>query len=107
MKAIIAGPDRGLRTAFEEQGVEVTALDGVITREELTAAGVADADLIVVTDVGEASAVPVARRDNPDIRVVIYDGETMPDFVRGQVDLAVDPDLLDPSVVAEELSGEG
>lgn len=104
MYAIIAGPDRGLRTQLEAQNVTVTAIDGVITRDDLVDARVAAADLIVFTDVREASAVPVARTDNPDVRVVIYDDRPMPEFVRGQVDLAVDPNLLDPKTVAEELA---
>jgi len=107
MKAIVTGPDRNLRDALEAQGVEVTTLEGVVTREDLLEAGVTEADLIVITDVGEASAVPVARKDNPDIRVVIYDEETMPEFLRSQADLAVDPDLLDPETVAEELARNG
>jgi hypothetical protein len=107
MNAIVTGPDRNLRDALEAQGVEVTTLEGVVTREDLLEAGVTEADLIVITDVGEASAVPVARKDNPDIRVVIYDEETMPEFLRSQADLAVDPDLLDPETVAEELARNG
>jgi len=107
MRAIIAGPDRGLREPLREQGVDVTAIDGVITRERLAEAGVADADLLVITDVGEASAVPVARKDNPDVEVVIYDERTMPEFVRGQVDLAIDPEVLDPQTIAEELARKG
>jgi len=107
MNAIVTGPDRNLRDALEAQGVEVTTLEGVVTREDLLEAGVTEADLIVITDVGEASAVPVARKDNPNIRVVIYDEETMPEFLRSQADLAVDPDLLDPETVAEELARNG
>lgn len=107
MKAIVTGPDRNLREALEREGVEVASLEGVVTREELLEAGVTEADLIVITDVGEASAVPVARKDNSDIRVVIYDEETMPEFLRSQADLAVDPELLGPETVAEELARNG
>jgi voltage-gated potassium channel Kch len=103
MNIIVIGPSRGLVEAFEAEGATVSVLEGIATREELETAGVETADAVVVTDVEEASAVPVARKLNPDVRVVVYDHETMPEFVRPTVDLAVDPDLLDPGVVAEEI----
>ena len=108
MRAIIVGPDDdGFIAALEEHGVETTRVVGHGTGDSLDEAGVADADLLVLTDVGEATAVPIAKELNPDVRVVIYASETMPEFVRGQVDLSVAPDVLGPDVVAEELAGTG
>lgn len=107
MKAILVGIDRDLESALAVQGVETVELDGPATRAELEAAGVAEADILVVTDVGESTAIPIAREANPDIRIVVYSPESMPEFVRGQVDLAVAPGVLDPDVVAEELVGAG
>jgi len=107
MKAILVGPDRNLADALESAGVSVSRVDGPATGGALEDAGLADADLLVVTDVGEATAIPIAREGNPGIRVVIYASDTMPEFVRGQVDLAVDPDLLGPEVVASEIAGDG
>jgi DNA-binding transcriptional LysR family regulator len=104
MYAILVGPDRSLDAALRDQGVETVRLDGHATGESLADAGVADADLLVITDVAEATAIPVARDVNPDLRVVIYSPETMPEFARGQVDLAVAPGVLDPDVIAEELA---
>lgn len=103
MKAIVVGPSRGMVEAFENQGADVTVVEDVAIRDVLEEAGIVEADALILTDVREASAIPVARKLNDDIRVVIYDHQTMPDFVRAQVDLAVDPDLLDPETVAEEL----
>jgi Trk K+ transport system NAD-binding subunit len=103
MNIIVIGPSRGLVEAFEAEGATVSVVGGIATRDELESVGVADADAVVFTDVEEASAVPVARKLNPDVRIVVYDHETMPEFVRPSVDLAVDPDLLDPSIVAEEI----
>jgi len=105
MYALLLGPDRDLGRALDAHAVTVTRLDGRVTAEALAEADVADADLLVVTDVAEASAIPVALEANPDLRVVVYSPETMPEFVRGQVDLAVAPGVLDPDVVAEELVG--
>lgn len=104
MKAIIAGPDQGLSAAFAEHGVETVRINGHVTGGSLDDAGVATADLLVLTDVAEATAVPVAKDVNPEIRVVIYSAETMPEFVRGQVDFAVSPELLSPAVIAGELA---
>lgn len=107
MNAIIVGPDNGLEATFDTHGIETTRID-LGSADALRAAGIADAVLLVVTDVGEATAIPIAKDENPDVRVVIYSAETMPEFVRGQVDLSVAPDLLDPDVVAEELAnGQG
>lgn len=104
MFAILVGPDRSLEAALRDQGVETVRLAEHATGESLADAGVADADLLVITDVAEATAIPVAKDVNSGIRVVIYAPETMPEFARAQVDLAVAPGVLDPDVIAEELA---
>lgn len=104
MKAIIVGPDRGLTAELQALGVETTELE-LGTGESLREAGVASADLFVLTDVAEATAVPVARDLNPELRVVVYAPDSIPEFLRGQVDIALAPGVLSPSVVAEELVG--
>lgn len=103
MRAIVVGADAGIADALEAEGADVTRLDGVASGERLEEAGVADADLLVVTDVGEATAIPVARELNPDLRTVAYTGDGVPEFVKGVLDLTVDPALLDATAVAEEL----
>jgi hypothetical protein len=72
--------------------------------EALGAADIENADLLVLTDAGEATAVPVALEANPRLRVVVFAPDSLPAFVRGQVDLAVSPDVLDATIVAEELA---
>ena len=105
MHALIVGPDRGIETALADQGVGTRRVDGLATGESLDGAGLADADLLVITDADEATAVPVAKDRNPDVRIVFYTPHSVPEFVRGQLDLAVDPALLGTDVVAEELVG--
>lgn len=105
MHVILVGPDRGLATALVERGVDVTRVDGVASGTALEDAGVASTDLLVLTDVGEATAVPVAREANPALRVVVYAPDALPAFVTRQVDLAVSPAVLAADVVAEELTG--
>lgn len=107
MNAILVGPDRGLGDALESAGVSLAHIDGPGTGTALEAAGVDDTDLLVLTDIEEATTVPIAKEENPGITAVIYAPDTMPEFVRGQVDLAVDPDLLAPDVVATELAADG
>jgi len=51
-----------------------------------------------------ARSNPIAKEAAPGVRAVIYAPDTMPEFVRGQVDLAVDPAVLSPDVVADELA---
>ena len=103
-RVVVVGPDRGLGAAFEAQGATVERVEGVATLDRLEAAGIAEADVLVLTDAGEASTVPGAMTVNAGLRVVVYDDSTMPEFVRATVDLAVDPNLMDPDVVAEELA---
>jgi hypothetical protein len=105
MQAVIVGPDRGIAAALADQGVETIRVQGIATGDSLDDAGLADADLLVITDAEEATAVPVAKDRNPDVRIVFYTPDAVPEFVKGQLDLAVDPDLLSPDVVAEELVG--
>lgn len=104
MKAILVGPDRGLESAFAAEGVRTVRIEGPATGAALVDAGVEEADLLVVTDVAEATAVPVAKDLNPGLRAVIYAADTMPEFVRGQVDFAVAPAVFSPEVLAEELA---
>lgn len=104
MHVVFVGPDRGLASALETRGVEVVRVNGLANGQTLRTAGIEDADLLVLTDAGEATAVPVAREVNPGLRVVVFTRDALPEFVLGQVDLAVSPDVLDASVVAEELA---
>ncbi len=104
MNAIFSGPDDdGLASALEAAGVDLTRVDGVATRPALEEAGVHDADLFVLTDVGQATAVPIATDLNGGLRVVVYATDSLPEFVRGMDVLKVDPRLLDAETVAAEL----
>lgn len=105
MKAIVTDPDdHGLGDALDARGVAVVQLEGVATRESLDAAGLADADLLVLTDMRDATVIAVAKEANPDVRVVTYATDTLPEFARAITDLAVDPALLSADVVADELA---
>lgn len=104
MRAIIAGPDNGLAAALRERDTDVTTIEGLADRPALEEAGVVDADLFVLNDVSQATAIPVARDLNEDLRIVVYARDSVPEFVRGRRLLVVDPDLLEPDAVAEELT---
>lgn len=107
MEAIIAGPDPdGLGEQLREQDVDVSSIDGLATRPKLEEAGVHRAALLVLTDVEQATAIPIAKDINEDIRAVIYDRQSLPEFASAQTDLAVDPELLGAETVAEELAAE-
>lgn len=103
LRAIIAGPDRGIESELDRHGVETVRLNGLATGESLDEAEIATAGFLFITDVDEATAVPVAKDRNPDIRIVFYTPESVPEFVKGQLDLAIDPALLGADVVVEEL----
>ncbi len=107
MNALVAGPDdSGIATALEDEGVSVTRLEGVLTRPILEEAGIVDIDLYVLTDVSQATTIPIVYDLNDEARLVAYAEDTIPEFVRGQIDLAIDPRVVDVSVVAEELSSD-
>lgn len=107
MHVVFVGPDRELGSALEALDVVVSRVNGPADAAALDDAGIDRAELLVVTDTAEATVVPVAREANPALRVVVFSPDTLPEFVRGQVDLAVSPAVLDAAVVAEELAGAG
>jgi hypothetical protein len=106
MRAIVVGPDAdGLGAALADAGVDVRRAEGTGNREALIDAGVEGADLLVVTDVGLSTSIPVARELEPDLRVVVYSTESVPEFARTVADLILDPQLMTPETVTEELVG--
>ena len=105
--AIVAGPDpKGLGDALEAEGVGVVRIADTVSAATLEEAGIKAADLLVLTDVAEATGISVAKEQQPDIQAVVYSRESLPEFAKGQADLAIDPALLAADVVAEELAAE-
>jgi len=102
VRALVLGPDRGLEAALAEQGVEATRIEGPTTETDLKAAGIAEAALLFVTDPGEAAAISVAKGLAPPVRIVWYAPAAVPGFVTRQLDLGVDPDLIEPESLVEE-----
>jgi len=103
MKVIVAGTDdHDVASAVSAEGHAVERVD-VANRPALENAGVHGADVLVLTEVRQATSIPVAKDLNPDLQVVVYADGSLPDFARGQADLVVDPDLLGAETVAEEL----
>jgi Trk K+ transport system NAD-binding subunit len=103
--AVVIGSDPdGLGEALEAQGVTVSRATGTADRESLVDAGIEDTDALVVTDVGLATSIPVARELNEGFRVVVYSRDSIPEFARASAGLVVDPDLLDVETVAKELT---
>lgn len=101
---IIAGDDPdNLGSALEDQGATVSYAEGTANRSALEEAGIIEADTLVLTDAGLATSVPVALDRNPDLRIVIYARDSVPEFIKGQAGHILDPALLDPDTVAEEL----
>ena len=105
-KTVLAGPDPdGLGDALEAEGMDVVRIDGIADGAALKESGIGSADIYVLTDVGQATSIPVAVDLVGEIRVVVYSRESLPEFAKGQADLLLDPALFDPETVAEELTG--
>jgi hypothetical protein len=103
IRAIVAGTDTyNIGDAIADAGHDLTRVD-IGTRETLDEADAEHADVYVLTELGQATSIPVAKERNPDLHVVVYADGSLPDFVRRQTDLALDPDLFDPADVAAEL----
>ncbi|WP_241881368.1 MULTISPECIES: CTP synthetase [unclassified Halorubrum] len=102
--AVVAGPDEhGLGEELAALGVEIRRIDGLVTADALTDAGIADAAYFVLTDVEEATGIPIAKELHPGVLAVTYAERSLPEFVAGVADLAIDPALMDAATVAEEL----
>lgn len=105
LQVVTVGSDpEGLVSALQKQGATVTAVEGTATRADVEAAGIMDADLFVLTDIDQATMIPIVKDLRPELRVVVYTRASLPDFVSAQTDLAIDPALLGPHPVAEELT---
>ncbi|MFW5964844.1 MAG: DUF7126 family protein [Natronomonas sp.] len=103
-KVVIAGGDPDeLGAALAERGADVSYADGTANRPALEEAGIVDADTLVVTDAGLATSIAVAKDLNPDLRIVVYTRDSVPEFAKGQAGHIVDPELLDAATVAEEI----
>lgn len=103
MNVIVAGlDDDGLGSAIEAEGHETRLVD-VANRPALEEAGIHETDVFVLTEMDQATSIAIAKDLNPDLKVVVYNRDSLPDFARRQADLVVDPDLIDAATVAEEL----
>ena len=106
--AVVAGPDEhGVGEELTALDATVSRIEGVVSADALKHAGIADADYLVLTDADEATGIPVAKELNPSVTVVTYADRSLPEFVAGVADLAVDPALVSPTLLAEELADGG
>lgn len=103
---VVGGDEQGIGEALEAVGVSV-ATAAVGNRPGLEEAGINEADLFVLTDLEQATSITVAHDLNEDVRIVVYTGGSLPEFATRTTDLMVDPDLLSPAAVAEELANHG
>ena len=101
-RALIVGPDRGLDAVLQANDVETTRVPTPVTEADLDEAGLADAALLFVTDSAEATAIPVAKRRQPAVRIIWYAPDSVPEFVTRQLDIGVDPSLIEPDILVEE-----
>ena len=104
---VIAGADEhDLAAALEAAGLSVTPAAGTANRPALEEAGIVDADVLVLTETGLATSIPIAKDLNEGLQVVVYDDNSLPEFAKGQADLLLDPSLFSPEAVAEELAAD-
>lgn len=102
--AMVAGPDEhGVGEELSALDMTVSRIDDVVSTATLEAAGIDEAAYLVLTDVEEATGIPVAKELNPAVTVVTYADVSLPAFVAAVADVAVDPALIGPTVVAEEI----
>ena len=101
---IVTTPDDAdIAAALEEADASVTVIDHPITGPKLEDAGIDDTSLFILTDPAEATAIPLTRELNADIRIVVYGATGLPEFATHQADLVLSSDAIDQAVVVEEL----
>ncbi|MFW6449173.1 MAG: DUF7126 family protein [Halobacteriota archaeon] len=101
---LLVGTDPGgLVADLEAAGLRVAHLDGTPIGPDLDEVGIAEAAVLLLTDAGQASIVPVARERNPTIAIVLYADQGFPDFASAQADLAVDRALIDVDELVDAL----
>lgn len=104
MNVIVAGADsHEIAAAIQAENHDVTTID-VGSSDALEDAGIEGADTYVLTEMEQATSIAVAKDRNPDVRILIYADGSLPEFATRQADLVIDPALLDPDAVAEELA---
>ena len=102
--AVVVGTDEyDIAAAIDEEGFDVSSVD-VGNRPGLEEAGIAEAEIYVLTEVEQATSIVVAKDCNPELKVVVYSDGSLPDFARGLADFVLDPDLFETAAVAEELT---
>jgi len=103
MSVIVTGTDEyDIAAAIDGAGHDVTTVD-VGNLPALKSAGIDTADVYVLTELEQATSIPLATERNPGLTVLVYADGSLPDFARGQADLVLDPALFDPDDVAAEL----
>jgi hypothetical protein len=102
---VVAGTDdHDVAAAVQAAGDTVSGVD-VANRPALEDAGIVDAETFLLTEVAQATSIAVAKDLNTELKIVVYAEGSLPDFVRGQADLILDPDLFEPTEVAEVVPG--
>ncbi|AWB27391.1 DUF7126 family protein [Halococcoides cellulosivorans] len=105
MHVVLAGRHtNGLQAALDDAECSVSHIDEVVDRSALDDADIESADVYLLTEMDQATTIAVAKDCNPDVRVVVYDDASLPDFASRQTDVAVDPALVDPETVVETLT---
>lgn len=103
-RAIVTGSDpEGIGASLEQAGASVERVEGPVTAGILERRGIDATALFVLTDPEEATAIPLARELQPDVRIVAYTHTSLPDFATHQADLVVAPNAIDQAVLVEEL----
>lgn len=100
---VVAGPDpHEVGDRLSAAGAAVSRIDGRATRSALERAGIESSVAFVLTDPSDATAIPVAN-EIAAARVVVYADGALAEFARHQADLLIDPDIVPPDMLVEEL----
>lgn len=100
---IVGGVSATLEQALREYNIEFAAVDGRATGPRLVEAGITAATQLVVTDLSQATAIPIAKDHTPSVTVITYDDQSLPEFATAQTDFALDPALVSPELLVTEL----
>ncbi len=106
MTQIVVGGDGAteLISALRNAGFTIDRISAPVTARALERTGIEEATMFVLTDVEEATSIPVARELNPGLDVVVLSRTSLPEFASPIADLVIHPEAMDATMLVEELA---
>ncbi len=104
MKIIFFGNGGDLSLALSNQGFELEEISTLEGIHSSPPDALLNSDLLVITNTSDPTGILLCKELNPNLKIIVYSQDEISDFLRSQIDFALDPQLFPPDLVVEELS---